>query len=440
MSIVAPRQRKHLSADALFRLVRRGFDTIPEPRPSDAEMACTDVLMSACAMFSLTSPSLLAVDKPRAEGTVGTIYCIGRAPCDTPRRERLAPVSPKSLPPLFTSVCRHLPRGKAREPRAFLDGHSLLARDGTGSFSSTTMPCASCLHKVHRNGSMTYDPQLVGAAIIPPDCRAVIPLRPAPIVRHDGTDNNDGERTAATRCLAQWRQDHPHVQCLVTEDRLSAHAPHMQTLHDHQRHALFGVKEGDHAFVCSQVQAAEPAGRVPASARHDRASGIRHRCRLVNDVPLNASNADVRVKVIESGERGDDTVQPCRWVTDLRVSTRNVLHLMRGGRARWKMANETCTTLKNQGDNFEHTDGHGTQHLSVVFAMGMLLAFVVDQAHQRCCPFFRAVWAKLGSKRLLWERMRTLLYDEAFALMRQLCATLLYGFKKCSPILARDSS
>jgi len=33
-------------------------------------------------------------------------------------------------------------------------------------------------------------------------------------------------------------------------------------------------------------------------------------------------------------------------MTDLRVSQRNVYHLMRGGRARWKIENETFNTLK----------------------------------------------------------------------------------------------
>ena len=76
---------------------------------------------------------------------------------------------------------------------------------------------------------------------------------------------------------------------------------------------------------------------------------------------------------------------------------------MRGGRARWKIANETFNTLKNQGYNFEHNYGHGAQNLSVVFAMLLLLAFLVDQTQQRCCALFQAVWAKLGSKRRLWS-------------------------------------
>jgi hypothetical protein len=81
---------------------------------------------------------------------------------------------------------------------------------------------------------------------------------------------------------------------------------------------------------------------------------------------------------------------------------------MRGGRARWKIANETFHTLQTQGYNFEHTYGHGEQHLSVVLARLLLLAFLVAQTQQRCGALLQAVWAKLGSKRLVWERMRAL--------------------------------
>src|SRR5262249_1137115 len=85
------------------------------------------------------------------------------------------------------------------------------------------------------------------------------------------------------------------------------------------------------------------------------------------------------------------------WVTDLWVSKRTVFHLMRGGRARWKIENETFNTLKNQGYHFEHNYGHGEQNLSVVFATLMMLAFLVDQTPQLCCALCRAVWAKLGA-------------------------------------------
>ena len=396
--------------------------------------------MSAFAMFALTAPSLLACAKARAEGHLHPIYGMERVPCDTHLRASLDPVSPKGLRPVCTRVFRPLQRGKALEAMRVLDGHYVLALDGTGYCSSQTMHGASCLHQGHRHGAITYSHQLLGAAMLHPDRRAVIPFRPAPMVTQDGTGNNDGERNAAQRCIAKLRHDRPHLTVIVTEDSVRANAPHIAPLHDHGLHDIRGVKAGDHAHLFAQVQAAEHAGRVMYSERHDRAAGVVPRFRFVNDVPLHASNADVRVNCIAYGERGNGQTQPCSWGTDLRVSTRTVYHLRRGGRARWKREHETFNTLKNQGDHFEHTYGHGEQHLSVVFAMGMMRALLVDQPQPRGCALFRAVWPKLGSKRLWWERMRALLSADALQSLRQLFETLLYGLKKRQPLWAGDSS
>ena len=157
-------------------------------------------------------------------------------------------------------------------------------------------------------------------------------------------------------------------------------------------------------------------------------------------MPLNASRADVRVNCMAYGEIGKDTVQHFSWVTNLRGSTRNIYKRMRGGRARWKMANETCHTLKNQGDNVEHNDGHGEQNLSVVFATRMMRAFLVDHTQQRGCALFRAVWAKLGRKRLLWERMRALFYGYRLTSMRELLEALFYGYERHRPLVIMETS
>jgi hypothetical protein len=177
-------------------------------------------------------------------------------------RELLDPVSPESLRPVFQSVFQQWQHGTALEAMAFLEGHYLLALDGTGYVSSKTIHWASCLQQVHRNGSITYSHQMLGAAILHPDVCDVIPLMPEPIVKHEGTAKNDGERHAAKRLVAKLRQDYPHLKFIVTEDSLSANAPHIETLHDHGPPYILGGKEGDHAYLCAQVQAAEHAGRV----------------------------------------------------------------------------------------------------------------------------------------------------------------------------------
>jgi len=333
----APKARKLLSADALFGMLRTGFADIADHRPGDTDISLTDALMAAFAWFSLKSPSLLAFDKERTEGNLHRVYGIERVPGDTAMREMLAPVEPASLRPLFTDIFRALQRGKALEEMVFVEGHYLLALDGTGYFSSQQIHCASCLAMHHRNGTVTYHHQMLSAALVHPDKREVIPLMPEPIIKQDGADKNDCERNAAKRLIAKLRQDHPHLKVIVTEDSLSSNALHIETLHDYGCHYILGVKEGDHRYLFKQVQVAEQAGRVTDYERHDRAAEVVHRFRFVNDVPLNASRADVRVNVIEYWEIGQGTVQHFSWVTDLRVNKRNVYQLMRGGRARWKI-------------------------------------------------------------------------------------------------------
>jgi hypothetical protein len=440
MALRAPTIRKHLSADALLGLLRIGFAELADHRSGQPDMALTDALMSALALFSLTSPSLLAFDQERTEGNVPRVYGIERVPCDTAMRAILDPVAPESLRPLFKRVFGALQRGKALEEMVFVDGHSLVALDGTGSLSSQQIHCASCLETHHRNGTVTYRHQMLGAALMHPDKRAVIPLMPEPIIKQDGTEKNDCERNAAKRLLIKLRQDHPHLQVIVTEDSLSSNAPHIQVLHEHHLHYILGVKEGDHASLFAQVEAAERAGQVTYYDRRDAKTGLRHHVRFASDVPLNEAHGDLRVNFLECWEWDKDQVHHFSWVTDLRVNKGTVYQLMRGGRARWRIENETFNTLKNQGDHFEHNYGHGYQHLSLVFAVLMTLAFCVDQVQQLCCPLFQAVWAKLGSKRRLWERMRALFYAYALTSMRHLFETLLYGWQRTAPLWAFDSS
>jgi hypothetical protein len=74
MGFIAPKERKHLSADALFGFVRSLCANVPDHRSDDTDLTLTDALMAGFAMFSLKCPSLLDFDKQRAEGNLKTIY------------------------------------------------------------------------------------------------------------------------------------------------------------------------------------------------------------------------------------------------------------------------------------------------------------------------------------------------------------------------------
>ena len=69
-----------------------------------------------------------------------------------------------------------------------------------------------------------------------------------------------------------------------------------------------------------------------------------------------------------------------------------------------------------------------------------MLAFLVDRTQQGCCTLFQALWAKMGSKRLLWERIRALFSPYRLDAMRELLAAPSYGFEKSRPILTIHTS
>lgn len=417
-----------ITTKRLLETVRSGFGRIADHRAANARISLSDALMSGFGIFSLKDRSLLEFDHRRAKDqNLKQIYGLEDVPSDTQMRTILDPVRPGEIKPVFKDVYQVVARSGVLAKMKFL-GHYLVSLDGSGYFSSNKINCPNCLErKNNRTGEITYHHQMLAGAIVHPDLETVIPLAPEPIIKQDGEKKNDCERNAAKRFMAQLRADHPDEPFIITEDALSANAPHLRELKKYNLRFILGVKEGDHTFLFEYVEQAHQAGQT--TEYEVSLKGVTHRFRFINQVPLNASNQDVLVNFIEYWEIEGGKVQHFCWVTDLTVTKFNVFELMRGGRARWKIENETFNTLKNQGYNFEHNYGHGKQNLSVNFALLMMLAFLVDQVQQLAFPLFQAVLKKEGSRKRLWQHVRALFYTLEFASLEDIFRALLYGYK-----------
>ena len=436
----ARKVRKQLSADALYALLGQSFARIPDHRQLKPPIPLRDALLSAFAMFSLKDPSLLAFDQRRSDANLKALFGIGQIPSDTQMREILDPLAPEHLRPAFGDVFRQLQRGKALEPFEFYNGCYLLSLDGTGYFSSQQIHCASCQVKEHRerHGDLRASDARRGTR--PPRFQGGDPPGAGADSETGRQHQNDCERNAARRLLQKIRREHPRLKLIVVEDGLASNGPHVRDLIACGMHFILGVKPGDHEFLFTQVEVARRRGCSPKLTRHE--GNITREVSWVWDVPLNESNQDLRVNFLEYREY--DAEGKCyktfTWITDLHITHRNAWWFARGGRARWHIENETFNTLKNQGYHYEHNYGHGQENLSVVFAMLMMLAFLVDQTQQLCCGLFRAVWQKLGSKRALWEILRSHFYHFTFRSMRQLYEAMLYDLAKGVPLPTLDSS
>lgn len=428
--------RDQLSAPGLLASLRKCFDNISDHR-SDANMtvSLTDALMSAVAMFGMKSPSLLQFDEKCRKTPVArnlqTLYGIEHVPCDTRMREIIDPIEPASLRPAFKAIFASLQRGKALESYHFLDGAFLASIDGTGYFSSSEVHCGQCCVKEDRQGNITYYHQMLGAALVHPERKNVIALCPESIIKQDGISKNDCERNAAGRLLRALRREHPHLKLIIVEDSLASNGPHIRLLKELDMGFILGVKPGDHGGLFDLVDETEKMGGV---ARLEMNTGKTQRIfRWINDVPLSDTHADIKVNFLEYWEINGSKTLHFSWITDVRLSEKKVYKVMRAGRSRWRIENETFNTLKNQGYEFEHNFGHGVQNLSVNFAYLMLLAFLVDQTQELCCRLFQAAKERCANnRRLLWSDMKSLFTAVILRSWEEFYGAIAFGYRDVS--------
>ena len=400
--------RKQLSHPELLLETRLCFANLPDP-PSKTKtkaISLPDCLMSGLAVFGLKFPSLLQYDVqkcyPNIKRNLKNLYHVKQAPSDTYLREKLDEVDVRALRKPFKKIFAWLQRGKALEPYTYWEDHYLVSIDGTGQYSSDSVHCENCCEKHHRNGRVEYYHQMLGAVLVHPDQKVVIPLAPEPIIKQDGHTKNDCERNAGKRLLEDLRREHPHLKLIIIEDGLASNGPHIKLIKSLGMHFILGAKEADHTFLFDWV--AHSQAQTYEETTED---GVHHRYRFLNGAPLNDACFDCEVNFLEYWETSPKgKVQHFSWVTSIFLSKETVLQVMRGGRARWSVENETFNTLKNQGYNFSHNYGHGYKNLCSVFTMLMMLAFLIDQVQELCCSVYKKVRQHARTYRELWKQLQ----------------------------------
>ena len=282
---------------------------------------------------------------------------------------------------------------------------------------------------------------MLQGALIHPGLKEVLALPPEMIVQQDGNTKNDCERNAAKRFFEKFREAFPDMRVIITEDALSPNAPHLRDLKKHNLHFILGVKPGDHKFLFEYIEAARREGlTIEFEITDPENPEVTHKFLFLNEVPINKSNLDIEVNFLEYWEIGPTQIKHFTWVTDIRITKKNAYTIMRGGRARWKIENETFNTLKNQDYHLEHNFGFGKKNLSSVFAALMMLAFLADQIQQLAWPMFQAAWKKYKTKKDLWEAMRNMFKSFRLRSATMLYEALAYGIKFQEPDILYDTS
>lgn len=403
MELKKLKMRKHLCLPGLLKRSRNSFERIKDP--VSGKISLSDCLMSGLALFGLKYPSLLQFDQAVHEEeiikhNIKALYGVKHVPSDTYLRERLDEAEPYYLQKTLNRIIGQLQRGKVLECYRYFEDYCLVSIDGSGYFTSKEIHCASCCVKQHKDGTVTYYHQMLAAVMVNPSYNTVLPLAVEPIQKQDGKSKNDCEHNGAKRLLENLRASHPHLKMIIVLDGLYADSAIIKLLKKLNFPFIITAKDDDLKYlfefykVTSKREIAIKDGKKQQIFRY------------ANKLPLNDRHADIEVNVLEWVEKTKEQEKRFCWITNLTLSDKTVEQIAKGGRARWKIENETFNTLKNQGYQFEHNFGHGNKNLSTVFAYLMFTAFLIDQVQQFCCKYFKVALEKCGSRSRLWQKIR----------------------------------
>lgn len=399
--------------DELLADLKKRFKVIEENHPNEDTYKISNMLMCGFALFALKDSSLLRFVKELKDraSNLKNIFHITQAPSDTTMRKILDKVPTEELKELFTPYIQKLDNEGILEDYKYL-GRLLIPLDGTQYYVSKTIHCECCLTKHHQNGTVTYHHNALGACIVHPKHKEVFPIGIEDIVKQDGETKNDCEQNAAKRLIPQIAERLEQHPLLFGGDAIYANGPTIRLLRqlEQERTAplnfIFSVKPTSHEYLFLQFERLEKSGDIKSFTTTTKDK--KYVTKYANGLMLNGVNNDILVNFLYFEEHDLKTgkVKVFTWITDITITVKNHVQLVKAGRSRWKIENEAFNTLKNQGYQFEHNFGHGKKYLAANFSVLMLLAFLFDQIQQRTNLMFRLAKLKAGSRIALWEKIR----------------------------------
>ena len=351
-------------------------------------------------------------------------------------RAILDPVEPAEIGKGFDRLHRILERQGVLKEFNYM-GALVILLDATGEYSSSCVGCPDCCTRTRSDGTVEYYHQMLAAVMAHPDKKTVLALAPEPIVKQENASKNDCEINAAKRLLPKIRALYPKRRMIITADGLYSKGPFIKLLKELKFDDLLVAKEGDPVSLVNEYSKRRA---TEAQEYEETEEGITPGFGWINGLPLNAAHADIKVNLLNFWEinKNEEKLNTWIWMTNIQLMRHNVRRIMRAGRCRWKVENETFNTLKNKGYHLEHHYGHGKQHLATVLGLLMMLMFLIDQIQETCCGLFQAARNRLYSRTSVWEKLRGFFANYFIESWEDIWLSMIYGNQR-GPLIPNTS-
>src|SRR6202163_1796737 len=400
----------------------------------DGDYTIADIGLAAFSIFFMGSRSFLGHQQALAEGhgrsNCETLFGMSAIPSDNYIRLMLDGASPAAFDGLFIKA---IEAAGPLTPFQCLNGRVLIALDGTEHFCSRKIKCEQCSTRRRSDGGTEYFHAFLGASMVAPGHKQVLPLPPEFIAPQDGAEKQDCERNAAKRWLARHGAGLAHLRPVYLGDDLFACQPIVAEINDAGGNFILTCKPSSHKTIAEYLHGTElQEHRQTVCKRGKRTTTI---YRWLNAVPLRATDDAIPVNwfSLETLNAKGKRTYYNSFVTDLAITSDTVAELAVCGRARWKIENETFNVLKTNGYNLEHNFGHGKKTLGSIFLTLDLLAFAFHTVAELTYDLWLQAINKTGARSRFFERLRSITVFLVFPDWQHLLTTLAFAHPPSQP-------
>lgn len=349
-----------------FGDIRKMFVRITDPRLQTkityevGDLAFAAIFMFMCGLEARRQIAFL-VRGGRGADQYRELFRAPTCPHGDTLDDAFSRMDPAEFQAVLCWMVHCLIRKKVMYPYRLLDRYFLIAIDGTWTLIRKKRHCRKCLTQT-KNGKTTYYHMVVEAKLVTPDGFA-IPLF-TEFVENSGNDSKqDCELKAFYRIAEKIKASFPRLPVMATIDGLFASGPVFRVCTDFGWKFMVVLKDGSLRTVNQEFEslsALQPENRLTYKWLDGKAI-VKQSLRWVNGIEYtDTEKTEHTVDVIECLETreettGEITTKRHKWVTNMRVSRRNVIELgNHGGRLRWKIENEGFNVQKNGGYGLTH--------------------------------------------------------------------------------------
>jgi hypothetical protein len=265
---------------------------------------------------------------------------------------------------------------------------------------------------------------MITPVIVSPDKSNIIPLAPEYITPQDGHLKQDCENMAGKRwlkargskLLSKLRLADLSLGITILGDDLYSRQPICIELLKAGFNFILVCKEESHPYLYQWVKDLETG--EDKDQKHQlitkRWTGKFHEVttyHFANNIPLKEGKEALRVswcQVTVTREETGKQLYHNGFVVSRTISQENIVEVILGGRARWKVENENNNTLKTKGYHLEHNFGHGKKYLATLLAAFTLISFLFHTVMDLTDTLYQSLRARLGSRENFFNGIKQL--------------------------------